>query len=205
MPEMPPVTMPVATRFNCVVMVKIGGIKFRVVCETGAARSLVRTSFAQQPRNHRNTRVAAYGPRPLSRPVVLEGIIKGRPSATLTQATQLTLELSDSLTGHKGIMEACFAEMADCADPIIVGFPGLARFGYSIDEDDDGHIWVTLRNLGVTLLAETPDREAGLRCILRPKEPRVLEGPCVEAVTVYCPAEVAAKDDWIATDAWAGV
>ena len=165
----------------------------------------MRTSFVEQLRSHRTTKAATYGPRPLSRPVVLEGIIKGRPSATLTQATQLQLEMFDSLIGHAGVMEACFAEMADCADPIIVGFPDLARFGYSIEEDDDGHIWVTLRKLGVTLLAETPDQEPGRRCALRPVEPRVLEGPCVEAVAVYCPAEAVAADDWIATDAWPGV
>jgi hypothetical protein len=69
--------------------------------------------------------------------------------------------------------------MADCADAIILGFPELARFGYQVEEDDDGHIWVHFHKLGVTILAETPDQEPARACRLRPVEPRVLDGPCV--------------------------
>ena len=31
-------------------------------------------------------------------------------------------------------MEVCFAEMDECADTLIVGFPDLVRFGYGVEE-----------------------------------------------------------------------
>ena len=202
---LPPVTLAVQTGFNCVVLVTIGGVKFRVVFDSGAARSLIRTSFAEQLRRNARTKTATYGPRPLSRPVILEGVVKGGPPCTLSHATQVTLDLKDSVTGHAASLEACFGEMAECADPLILGFPELARFGYAVEEDDDGHIWVTLSKLGITLLAETPEMEPCRRCKLRPTGPRVLEGPCVEAIDVYCPPEATNRCDWIADDAWPGV
>ena len=122
----------------------------------------------------------------MSRLVVLEGVIKGRQSSTITKATQIELGLLDTLSGKTGKLEACFGEMNDCADAIILGFLELARYGYQVEEDDDGHIWVHFHKLGVTMLAETPDLESARVCRLRPVEPRVLEGPCVETVDVYC-------------------
>jgi hypothetical protein len=47
-PEMRPEPVVVKTGFNCVVLSRIGGVPFRVVLDTGAARSLVRSSFAEQ-------------------------------------------------------------------------------------------------------------------------------------------------------------
>ena len=96
-PEMQPEALVVKSGLNCVIVVRIGCIPFRGVLDTGAARSLIRTSFAEQLRKNRKTKDATYGPRPLNRPVVLEGIIKGRPSATITNATPIELELLDSV------------------------------------------------------------------------------------------------------------
>jgi hypothetical protein len=135
----------------------------------------------------------------------LEGVIKGRPSATITSATQIGLDLLDTISGKDSRLEACFGELADCADPIIPGFPELARFGYQVEEDDDGHIWVQFHKIGVTLLAETPDQEPARACRLRPVEPRVLEGPCVEVVDVYCLDDGARLPRWVCDDAWPGV
>ena len=72
-PEMPPETLYVKTGFNCVVILKIAGVPFRVILDSGAARSIIRTRFAEQLRKNKKTRAAAYGPRPLDRPVTLEG------------------------------------------------------------------------------------------------------------------------------------
>ena len=153
---MQPEPVAVKTGFNCVVLSRIGGMPFRIVLDSGAARSLARTSFAEQLRKDHRTKGATYGPRPLSRPVVLEGVIKGRQSSTITKATQIGLDLPDTLSGKMGRLEACFGEMPDCADAIILGFPELARYGYQVEEDDDGHVWVHFHKLGVTMLAETP-------------------------------------------------
>ena len=112
----------------------------------------------------------------------MEGVIKGRQSSTITKATQIGLDLPDALSGKMWRLEACFGEMPDCADAIILGFPELARFGYQVEEDDDGHVWVHFHKLGVTMLAETPDPEATRSCMVRPVEPRVIDRPCVEPV-----------------------
>ena len=65
----------------------------------------------------------------MHRPVILEGVIRGRPSATITHATQLTLEFRDTVTAEVGRIDACFGEMQDCADPLILGLPEIARWG----------------------------------------------------------------------------
>ena len=136
---------------------------------------------------------------------MLEGVIKGRQSSTITKATQIGLDLPDALRGKAGRLEACFGEMPDCADAIILGFPELARFGYQVEEDDDGHVWVHFHKLGVTMLAETPDSEPTRSCLARPVEPRVLDGPCVEPVAIYYSGEVGGPPGWICDDAWPGV
>ena len=59
--------------------------------------------------------------------------------------------------------------------------------------------------LGVTLLAETPDQEPARACRLRPREPRVLEVPCVEVVDVYCLDDGVRRPRWVCDDAWPGV
>ena len=107
-PDMPPAALVVKVGFNCVVVVRIGGMPFRVVLDTGAARSLIRTSFAKQLRKNKKTRSATYGPRPLNRPDILGGVIKGRPSATITNATQVELDLLDTVSGQMSKLEACF-------------------------------------------------------------------------------------------------
>jgi len=107
-PDMPPEALVIKAGFNCVIVVRIGGVPFRVVLDTGAARSLIRTSFADQLRKNRKTRGATYGPRPLNRPVLLEGVIRGRPSATITSATQVGLDLLDTVSGRTCKLEACF-------------------------------------------------------------------------------------------------
>ena len=53
-------------------------------------------------------------------------------------------------------VEIGFAELADASDCLLVGFPTLAMWGFSVDEDADGHLWVEFRRLGITLLAERP-------------------------------------------------
>jgi hypothetical protein len=62
LPEMRPEALVVKTGFMCVIVVRIGGVPFRVVLDTGAARSLIRTSFAEQLRKDRRTNGATYGP-----------------------------------------------------------------------------------------------------------------------------------------------
>ena len=68
-PDMPPEPLVLRAGFNCVVVVYIGGMPFRVTVDSGAARDVIRKSFAQQLRKDKRTREHTWGPRRMSRPV----------------------------------------------------------------------------------------------------------------------------------------
>ena len=205
-PSLPPVLVQVESGFNCVVIATIGGKKFRATLDSGASRSVIRTSFAEQLRANKVTKGDAYGPRPLSRAIVMEGFMAGSLSQELDMATQVKLGFTDVTTANEEKFEVCFAECADSADAMLIAFPDLARMGYAIEDDDDGYIWITLRKLGVTLQAEVPDRDKreGLsRATLKAVEPRVITGPAVEMIDAWC-GEAAGKR-WVCDDEWPGV
>ena len=82
------------------------------------------------------------------------GNLQERPHGTDHQGHSSADDVGRYSDGTHGGDGASFGEMDDCADPILVGFLDLAGFGYSIREDDDGHIWVTIEKLGVTCLVE---------------------------------------------------
>ena len=52
-----------------------------------------------------------------------------------------------------------FVELDGASDAMLMGFPTLTDLGFALDRDVDGHVWVSLRKLGVTLLAEVPNDE----------------------------------------------
>ena len=58
-PGVPPTEVRVKTGFNCVIVIEIAGMKFRVVLDTGAARDVIRTSFAEQLRKNARTKKAS--------------------------------------------------------------------------------------------------------------------------------------------------
>ena len=92
--------------------------------DSGAARSIVRTSFADQLRKTRETRGELYGPQPFSRTVNIEGITEGRTSE-LTQATQIRVGLVDSAPNRHWSRR--FLRMCGCpttADPTQLIRPG---------------------------------------------------------------------------------
>ena len=109
----------------------------------------------------------------------------------------------DIETGHEAMMEVNFGELAEASDALLIGFPDLARYGFQIHEDEDGLVWVTLAKLGVTMLAEIPERDKVARCVLAPMEPQILTGPCVEAIDVYCRQQPNRR--WVCDDGWPGV
>ena len=115
--------------------------------------------------------------------------------------TQLTLTFRDATSDKTAMTDACFLEMENSSDALLLGFPELSNIGYSVYSDDDGVIWVSFLKLGVSLLAEVPgDGDEGfLRCI----EPLVLEGPAVETVSAFNVSEK--PNQWIADDGWPGV
>ena len=61
-PGMPPKVLSIGTGFNCAVVIRINGLKFRMTLDSGAARSIIRSSFADQLRKTRETRGALRTP-----------------------------------------------------------------------------------------------------------------------------------------------
>ena len=53
-------------------------------------------------------------------------------------------------------VDVTFGELGGISEAMIIGFPTLAKWGYALDADADGNIWVELRKLGITMLAEGP-------------------------------------------------
>ncbi len=41
---------------------------------------------------------------------------------------------------------------------MIIGYPTLLKWGYAIEEDDDGNVFIELRKLGMRLLAAPKGR-----------------------------------------------
>jgi hypothetical protein len=68
---------------------------------------------------------------------------------------------------------------------MLLGFPGLLRWTPCFDRDDDGNVWVQVRRLGVTLLAEGAPEQDGEEKALRALWGQVLSGPAVEQVEPF--------------------
>ena len=186
------------------VIVTIAGKKFRLVMDTGASRDVIRTKFATQLRSNRLTRDKVVGPRPLTDWISFVGVCEGMTTDSVTCATQVELGFTDAEQGNSEKISVNFVELEGASDAMLMGFPTLTDLGYALDRDDDGHVWVSLRKLGVTLLAEMPsDEDKAFSCAVRATEPRVLVGPCVEMVDVYC--EPTSGPLWITDDAVPGV
>ena len=56
-------------------------------------------------------------------------------------------------------MSLNFVELEGVSDAMLMGFPTLTDLGFALDRDVDGHVWISLRQLGVALLAEVPNDE----------------------------------------------
>ena len=123
----------------------------------------------------------------------------GEVTNPMDTADQVRLSFTDILSGHEGKCEVTFTECADAADCMLIAFPDLVRLGFGIEDDDDGLVWVTLKKVGVTLLAEIPDRDGPRdsgKSACRAVEPRILDGPCVDYVDAWFPGPTNKK--WVA-------
>ncbi len=49
-------------------------------------------------------------------------------------------------------------ELPGAADHLLMGFPDIVKFDTRFYQDADGHIYVEMQKLGITLLAESPPR-----------------------------------------------
>ena len=81
---------------NCVIVVAVNSERFRLTCDSGASRDVIRTSFAEKLRTDKRTKSATFGPRPMSQSVSFVGVIKNMTSAEVNQVTQIRFRVWDS-------------------------------------------------------------------------------------------------------------
>jgi len=79
---------------HCVVRMSIGQRSFRVTLDTGAARSLARTSFVPQLRRFPLTKWAV-GESESIHPISGEGVVKGMLTKPMTQITPIQLTIKE--------------------------------------------------------------------------------------------------------------
>ena len=77
--------------YHCVVPVTIGKHQFRLTVDTGAARSLVKTRFAEQLRKSPKTKDVVVCRAKADRPVSCSGSCEGMESPVLEHVTRLAL------------------------------------------------------------------------------------------------------------------
>ena len=53
-------------------------------------------------------------------------------------------------------IDVVFGEMDSAADGLLIGFPTLLEWGYSVYLDSDGKPWMHLRKFDITMPCETP-------------------------------------------------
>ena len=200
--------------FHCVVRVQIGGKQFRCTLDIGAARSLVRKSFADQLRQNRSTRPGLVGRYRGKEAIMCEGVVKGMTTTPISVMSVFRLGLRAADPGgpmstgapqRRDVVhaEVAFGELEDAADAILIGFPELLKWEPAFCSDAEGNVWVELRALGVTLLAEGSRAGGSAAPELRVVDPCVLHGPCVENVrAVYMGAE---QPLWVIDAGWPGV
>ena len=144
-----------------VVPVHIGGVRFRITCDTGAARNLVRQSFVEQLRRNPKTKDALIRRGRGDRVINCTGICKGMSTASIEYCSEIELLWkSVSSDGSKPPPDfsrrVMFSELPEGSDALLLGYPLLAEVGYHTYKDDDDVLWVEFKGLGVTLVAENP-------------------------------------------------
>lgn len=146
--------------FHCVVRVKVGSVSFRVTIDTGSARNLIRSSFAEKLRVNAKTRDAVVGRGRADKVINCTGICADMESSVLEFVSTVQC-MFESVADGRGLpatstVEVPFAELDNASDCLLIGFPTLADWGLRLDKDADENVWLELVTLGVTLLAERP-------------------------------------------------
>ena len=158
---------------TCNIQVRVSKKVFRCLCDTGAGRSLIRTSFAKTLLERDETRVACHPPQPLGRPLNCEGAEKGRvigridhsvvirlileepEEAEVPQATEevRSAPLADLRRSKWGrgchAVDVKFYMMDNLSDPMILGYPELSALGCFVEPPDDtGRRWLQFAHAG---------------------------------------------------------
>ena len=117
------------------------------------------TKFAQKVRHSPSTKGAFLARDAVTNPIICEGIVEGSETSELSMVSTFRLDLKDAEASTrsgvgKAFIPVSFGELGGISENMIIGLPTLASWGMALDSDVDGNIWVELRKLGITLLAE---------------------------------------------------
>ena len=111
-----------------------------------------------------------------------------------------------SSRGTEATFEFCFGELAESSDPMLIGFPDLARYGYEIQEDDDdGHILGGVQEVRYHYACrDTGSGKGESDVYLAPNGAAHPRGTLrAEEVEVYCSTPETHR--WVSDDRWPGV
>ena len=113
--------------FRCVVPVRIGSVWFRLTVDTGAARSLIRTGFAEQLRKNPKTQEAVVLRGRADRDITCVGMCEGMESNVISHVSRIARtfeEVPDGTGATKGVtMEIEFGELDGASDVLFLGIP----------------------------------------------------------------------------------
>ena len=188
----------------CAVVMRIGQKLCRVLLDSGAVHSMIRSRVAEQFHNNADTKEAMGERSVLNTPFNCEGAEKGRVVGKVTHKDEVTLGFPTPDLQKTGLDTEAFSpaarklrselkqeqkdvvwfyELGELSDPLIIGRPDLTRWGFYMEpEDQNGRLWIqfTALNLRLPVLRKPPGQAGGIR-VAHPVE---LEGPDAQAVEV---------------------
>jgi len=151
--------------WNAIVVVSVGAKKFRCVIDTGAARSLIRTSFAIDLAKDPSCSEYVRGFFRGDRMIRIEGVHKDQAvsdSSLVNVVCSVVLQfLTGGPTGTRKTgppIEVEFGCLGSCADAMIIGMPELARWGLKVENDRQDQCYVEILKYGVRASVEKEKR-----------------------------------------------
>ena len=153
--------------FNCVIPVRLGKTQFRMCIDTGGGRSMIRKEFCDKVRKHSSTCGSILQRNRIVDDVRCTGVCSGMSSAQLEHSALIQLTLDPVREdGGKPLdpvdLQLEMGELPGASDALLMGFPDIVRHQIKFYDDADGNIWVEWGLLGITVLAERPDRGSGM-------------------------------------------
>jgi hypothetical protein len=140
---------------HCVVQVGIGKKTFRCALDTGAARSLIRTSFADKLRQSVHTKSALVSRIRAKNGILCEGVVSGMTTEPISvfDTFRLAFQSTDPAERTKGrsgqgSVDIAFGELSSAADALLIGFPDLLSLCPTFRTDSDGAYRLGWRVLG---------------------------------------------------------
>ena len=122
---------------NLVIFAKIGDAELRVILDTGAARSIMRTRVSQGLAKDPRSADAMKSRHRITNQVRCEGVEKGRQLPRLEHVACFDLTLLGFGGGapdkqKQVTVEVTACELDECAEPLIVGLQDLQRWGMEL-------------------------------------------------------------------------